>query len=212
MINNKIIVCATGESLRMIDIIKKDIEGCYAYIVNGNVGNLLLMYQDAFSNLKLRHIINRMVPSILDKDLYISFNINELYFTVPEDRRHEVIKSIEKINSYNMDLKYYFVPPIVLDQYMKWNNITFYAMLMAIYHDNAKEIIIMGLDFWEGEYLTKSSTAHQKTLPMINDLYNRMKALCTYHKNIKFKLYTVSSKVKPLDNLEIIKVSKISEG
>ena len=207
--SNRVVVCATGESIKHITKIKEDIKLCSAYIFNKNILPILDAYPDIFDNLHLRYIANRMIPSIIPKQYFIRYNIREVHFTVPESRKYEITKSIEKLHSYNLPyLKYHFVPNILVQPYAQWNNITFYAMLKAIYSDNSKDVLIIGLDFWEGDYINKKTTEKQKTLPRVNDLYNKFKQIITLHPFVNFTLYTLSDKIKSHNNLKVVKVEK----
>ena len=203
------IIIASGESLKHICELKNDVANCPAYIVNANISHALRSYPDVFNCLQLKHIANRMEPSILDKELYLKYKIKDLYFTVPEERKLEISRSIAKVKSYGIkDLNIRFVPKELLKLYQSMNNITFYGVMLAAHVDKADEIYMVGLDFWEGEYLNKLSSPKQKNLPFEKNLYRLFKDLISYHLNIKFRLFTVSEKVIPQPNLEIINVKK----
>lgn len=192
-------VIASGESIRAIETLWPELEGRKVYIVNANVVKSLLTFSTSFEKTNIIHLVNRMVPSILDKELYLRFGIKEIFFTVPDYRAYEVEASIQKIRSYNLpDLQYKFVPNMVFDDYMKWNNITFYAILMAIKMNQASEIYIMGLDFWEGNYTFKASTARQKQLPREKGLYTKFIELVKANPQVNFKMWTVSDEIRRL--------------
>jgi hypothetical protein len=200
------IAIASGESLKYIKELK-DVENIPAYIVNANILTALDTYPDVFGSFNIKHIANRMVPSIFPKEYYLKFNVKEIQFTVPKERDHEIIKSIEKVKSYGIkDLRYYFVPNILASLYRFYDNITFYAILRLIYIENCKDISIIGMDFWEGDYLTKKSTDHQKTIPAMKDMYFKFYDLVDKHSFVNFTSYTVSKKLKDQKNLKVIVV------
>jgi hypothetical protein len=208
----KAIVIASGESIRHICSIKDEIKDCHAYIVNANVVHAMNLYPDIFESLKISHIANRMLPSILPKEVYLKYGIKEVCFTVPKVRKNEITKSIEKLQSYNIEgLHYHFVPPELQMLYSTMNNITFYGIMRALYMDRAMEIDIIGLDFWEGEYLQKQSTDFQKKIPFEKNLYTLFYKLISSHMDTQFKLYTVSKKGFRLSNLQTFSLPKIEE-
>lgn len=194
-----------GKSLEKLSKIINNFD--IAYIVNNFEGELK-KFETFLKNKTIIHFCNSMGDAALKNNTYKKFNINEvvLSFTkqmIDENKRRN-IKTIK--GYYNPYVKKISILP---NEYTKIVKIFRNTGIGCIHY--VSEVIkpdniwIIGLDFYETNYMIKPVMKYQKEkskdIKMLENFMNIVKN----NTDIKYNILSYSKRLKNMENLKIIK-------
>ncbi len=157
-------------------------------------------------------IINKSTIQLSEK-LCKKFGIKNLQCTfdgwltrpMSENRR----KLFNKIKKSNPWLSVYEAPPGIRERRgdVDWCTSGIYAVDLAAFYQ-PKEIIIVGLDFYDSGYFVKEKVhvSIKKNRSRRKEMMSMMSRIIKRDNNIQFKIYTRSGYSLQCDNVEIYKV------
>jgi len=193
-------IVASGESIRYLPEVGSNFDNC---VVFNNCSKELNHFADIFRKKKIGQVINKIPEETLPPDIYKKFNINSVYFVVREKDKYLYRDTIAKLTSYGVN--YYVAPEEMADFFgrYKYINLSHYALENACRYVAPAKMYIVGLDFYEGDYL------FQKTSAYLKEKAKRIRMVDTFHDivsrypDIKFYIWTKSPNVKATENLEV---------
>jgi len=155
-------VLLKGKSIELLPVYTNQFDECF--MVN-NFDKEIDLLGDAFFRKRSVHFVNRLMTAPLKEENYQRFNIKEIQLPkvcATDDRNLK--KSIRHYNSFG--LKTFFLPEHLLqynkdfsqfgDEYAKkYPNTGVLAVIYALEIIHPKNLWILGLDFYQSDYLVR---------------------------------------------------------
>ncbi len=200
-----------GKSLEKYPEIYKQYKSCL--IVN-NFDKEIENYPNYYIKKDAVHLVNRLRTAICSRQTYNKTNIKNIIFSKSREDGNikQVIPLYKKLNLY-----IHFMPEYILnisslyfgDKYKeRCPNTGFLGILYICQHYSPKDVWIIGLDFYQTDYLTRRPWQNplkiqQEKIKEINMIDNFIKLINNYP-NTMFHVITYYDKLPKLQNLEVL--------
>lgn len=196
-----------GKSLENINLILNNFNNCM--IVN-NFKIELSKFSKYFKEKNIIHFVNSMKSASLTQDQYKEFNINKIQFSFTKKHRND-LHSLKRINSIinyykELNLDFNYSPNNLYEQIFNIHNTGVSSILYVSEILQPKNIWIIGLDFYQNDYMIKKNQSHQQKKSNDIDLVGSFLKIINNHQNINYNLISYYKNFPKLKNLNLIRI------
>jgi len=188
-------IIASGKSIKHLPEISNNFDECY---IMNNCYKEIDHFKDIFKQKIIHHVVNSMPYEVLSEKYYNEYNIKDVYFMAPETERYKYEKSINILDGYG--IVWHYLPQKFVKKY---KNLSLYAIARACYYHKPDTVYIVGLDFYDGDYMFEKTSKYLKEKSKRIFMVESFNDIVSKNPEIQFEIYTVSKRVQEAKNLNI---------
>ena len=197
-----------GKSLEKVNLIIDKFDDC---ILVNNFKVELNKYVKDLKGKNIVHFANAMPSAGLEKQQYKLLNIRKIQFSFTKKYRENYHSKqridgvIKHYNNLKIGLKLEYTTDRLYEQIFNIHNTGIAGVLYVSECIKSKNIWIAGLDFYQTNYLVKSTTSKQQEKSKKIDMTGSFISIVKNHPDIKYNVISYYNDFPNLENLNIIK-------